>query len=316
VGRSGFMPVRTLDYERLLDPAGGGFDRYPLSLSRAKTKKVKPILNVAGGLNSKTSTTVILFLIVIGLVIPFVTLTQLIGTKWPRFTEKFQPARQLKASWLGELFGDSVFNVYKMTRRYYQMICCVSLLTVYLPTIWVFLLPYWVSWQAPDLKPDHRNSFLAVVLLIGFVTAISLVSAIWLWASIADSWWQKIIEKKKAPPAGAPATLESAQREQTAPQNQPEQNNDRSETKATSESAQRNQTAPQNQPEQNNDRSETKRNLIFPAAIVFGLITLVATVWIGYLLMKIPETSRLFFFFVRSTNLICGVSPLLPIMMT
>src|SRR5262249_28746973 len=151
-------------------------------------------------------------------------------TKWPRFTEKFQPARQLQTIWLGELFGDSTFAVYKMTRRYFQMVCCVSLLTVYLPTIWTFLLPYWVHWQAPNMASDYRNSFLAVVILIGFVTAISLISAIWLWASIADSWWQKITEKEKISP-DARTTSKPAQGDPQSSQSQPENKPDRSGSK-------------------------------------------------------------------------------------
>jgi hypothetical protein len=258
VGSHSFMPVKTLRYEDLLK---GQFDRYPLRLRRGAEETRKPVLNLGGGLNSKTATTIIWLLIAIGFVVPVAALLNLLGTKYPALTGDFSPARQLVRSRIGELFSDSFHGRNKMRRRFYQLMCCLSLLVIYLPTMWVFLLPSWTL-RRLAVRQDHRPSFTVVTILIGVVMSISLVSALWLWGSIVDS-----------PVRGQMGQMGGM------------------------------------------GQKAIKKDRVFLLAILVGVLSLVLVLCAGFWLMWSSDTSRLFFFFVRSTDLVSGVSPLLPLLL-
>lgn len=269
IGRYGFMPVKLLPYYN---------DDYVMPLAKKDRQPQQAILNLGGGLNSKTSTTVILLLIVLGLVVPVATLAQLIKSRNPEFIESFPPTRQLNRSWFGEMFGDPVFVEYKLKKRFYLLLCCACLLAVYLPLIWVFLLPSWVHWKLPYLHGNGEKPFLWVKVMIGIVMSFSLIAAVWLWGSVAD--WLYLLARKKL----------------------------RRTTNLVRRFAGREPLAA---PEARDHRVHT----VSPVAILASVIVLIAIIGMGYLLAVNRAPSTHIFFFVRATDLTSGVSPLLPILL-
>ncbi len=269
IGRNGFMPVKLLPYYN---------DDYVLPLAKKARQPQRAILNLGGGLTSKTSTTVILLLVALGLVIPVATLAQLVRGKNPGLIEQMPPTRQLTWSWFGETFGDPVFVGYKLKKRFYLLLCCASLLAVYLPMMWVFWLPDWVHRKLPHLQGAGERPFFWVKLLIGIVMGISLIAAVWLWGSVAD-WLYQLTRKQIRKTTNVARRL--ARRE------------------------------PRSLPEPRDHRVHT----VSPVAIVASVLVLLAIVFAGYILAVNRASTTHIFFFVRATDLTSGVSPLLPILL-
>ncbi|MFN0083812.1 MAG: hypothetical protein ACKVX9_00350 [Blastocatellia bacterium] len=269
IGRYGFMPVKLLPYFN---------DNYVMPLAKKAGQPQNAILNLGGGLNSKTSTTVILLLIALGLVIPVATLAQLVKARNPEFIERFPPTRQLSRSWFGEMFGDPVFIDYKLKKRCYLLFCCACLLGVYLSLMWVFLLPNWVHWKLPNLRGDGEKPFFVVKILIGIVMSFSLVSAVWLWGSVAD--WLYLLARKQT--RVAINLLRGLMGRE-----------------------------PLGIPEIRDHRVHT----VSMVAVLASVIVLIAIIIVGYKLADNRDPSTHIFFFVRATDLNSGVSPLLPILL-
>ena len=275
VGRDSFMPVKLLSYQNLFEP---GQDQYPLLLRKRADKPPKPVLNLAGGLNSKTATTVMLLLITLGLVMPAVTLVQLLVTKWSESLNRFAPIRQLSRSWLGEMFGDPVFVDYKLKRRFYLLLCSASLLAIYLPTIWVFLLPDWAEYRLPHLLTSGDGTFRVIKFLLTFVMLLSLICAVWLWGSVAD--WIYLLARRQMRIGFLNPLRRLFGREPVG---------------LTEE--------------------RPRIHSASPPAVIASLVALAVIMVVGYLFLANRGASTHIFFYVRTTNLTSGVSPLLPILM-
>jgi hypothetical protein len=273
VGRDAFMPVKLLTYQDLFQT---GEDRYPLLLEKSDAQPPRPVLNLAGGLNSKTATVIVLLLIVLGLIMPTATLAQLLVTKWSSLPDRFAPIRQLVGSWLGEMFGDPVFVEYKLKRRFYLLLCCASLLAIYLPAIWVFMLPLWVEYKLPHLKTIGDGSFQLVRVLLGLVMLLSLISAVWLWGSVAD-WLVLLFRQQMRKRIANPLRRLSGR-----------------ETVAVS------------------DEERPRMHSVSLPAVVAWFVGLSVLFALGYVFLARRSASMHVFFFVRATDLASGVSPLLP----
>lgn len=287
VGRENFWPVRTLPYQNLM-PANTDSYTFPLRAPASKpgTNAPKPSLGSLSGLHSRTSITVMLLLIGIGLVIPIATLTRLIGAKNSRLVAFFSLPKQINRSWFGETFGDPAFDDYKFKRRLYLVICCTSLIALYLPIFWVFLLPSWVQWQLPNLAVTEERRLFSLANFLRLLTCtvlfLSMSSATWLWGSISD--WTYLIVKswliktfRSFLGSTAPASVEGSEPAKPA-------------------------------------HSAHPGTVSFVAIAIPGL-ALVSIALAGYLLLRNRQPAMHIFFFIRAVDLTSGISPLLPILM-
>jgi hypothetical protein len=279
VGRNSFMPVKILNYQKQFKNMD---DPYPLALSIEKKGDQNPpevpTLSLAGALSSKISIAIVLVLITFGLVIPITIFVQLVRSKKERFIDDVPPFKQISRSQVSEIFGDPLFDKYKFRRRFYLLLCCTSLLFIYMQVMWVLLLPRWVQTKLTYLKTGDERAFLLIVVLIGLAMILSLVSAVWLWGSIAG--WVYVICRDRA--------ISLISRFRTS--------------------------ASQNEVEKN-QREEPNRFLVRLVGLLTPALTLAATFYIGFLFLTARSVETHVFFFVRATDLTSGVSPLLPILL-
>lgn len=284
VGRQGFMPVKTLEYEKLLGDGPAVLDRYPLPIPRTATPPPAPILHLAGGINSKMTTAVLVLLIMLGL-LPVAMLVLLIARTFHLPIDRIGPLQRLQNSWLGEMISDAVIPDYFLRRRVYLLACCAGLLVIYLSLMWVFLLPLHVlwdsardvsafdtlayflwpgaTWKSERLLPDAGNSLLVARLAVGTVMAFSTLATLWLCGSVTELFYSRT---RKTELKDAPAKTSAKPR-------------------------------------------------FYPSAVAAFFLGLATIVAIGTFLMQSRPSPLHVYFFVRATDLTSGVSPLLPLLL-
>lgn len=170
-------------------------------------------ITLASGLNSKTTITLLLLLAALGVLVGLPLILESAKATAKKLELRWKLPESLFAqvlrSWPGEAFGLGVFVEYGLRLRVYLLGCCLSLLFIYIPFVWVS----WLSMTAVDelkaslleragMELGWEGSFLWVVIVVGLVTIFHLVVLMWLAMSIVDwsvrAWNDRRDEQQKS----------------------------------------------------------------------------------------------------------------------